>query len=542
MNSKTMCCGVVLLTCFLTAGLLRAQIPNLINYQGRMTVSGAPVSSTFSIRFSIHTALTGGSELWFETQNTVQVVNGIFNVLLGSATPGGIPSSVFTTTGDRYLAVKVDTDPEISPRFRLTSVAFAIRATEADGVADGAVGPADLADNAVTAQKIAANNVVKSINSLRDNVTIAPGANVTITPSGNTLTIAASGGTGGITTVNAGEGLTGGGAASNITLDIGAGPGITTSADAIDLNTSFTDGRYVNENQGNSITSSMIQDGQVTNADIANFAITNSKITGSAVGSAEIIDESVGSADVADAVDFGASNSTGRLQIISSPAGGVAAQMWAFISGGGLVRTFNDNGALVSELSQSNENSGILRLWGPNGNLNVLLSHRTGFPNNGAVVVFDAQGTDKAGMVVDDSGNGMVFGDTKNFRMAHPSRADQEIWYACIEGPEAAAYVRGTAKLINGKASIVFPEHFQIVAQAQGMTVTLTPLDASSKGLAVTAKSASGFEVRELFQGTGNYDFDWEVKSVRKGHENYRVIRSKFEAMPASAVKQTEAK
>ncbi|MCI0699290.1 hypothetical protein L0337_45720 [candidate division KSB1 bacterium] len=440
------------------------------------------------------------------------------------------------------MAVKVDTDPEISPRFRLTSVAFAIRATEADGVADGAVGPADLADNAVTAQKIAANNVVKSINSLRDNVTIAPGANVTITPSGNTLTIAASGGTGGITTVNAGEGLTGGGAASNITLDIGAGPGITTSADAIDLNTSFTDGRYVNENQGNSITSSMIQDGQVTNADIANFAITNSKITGSAVGSAEIIDESVGSADVADAVDFGASNSTGRLQIISSPAGGVAAQMWAFISGGGLVRTFNDNGALVSELSQSNENSGILRLWGPNGNLNVLLSHRTGFPNNGAVVVFDAQGTDKAGMVVDDSGNGMVFGDTKNFRMAHPSRADQEIWYACIEGPEAAAYVRGTAKLINGKASIVFPEHFQIVAQAQGMTVTLTPLDASSKGLAVTAKSASGFEVRELFQGTGNYDFDWEVKSVRKGHENYRVIRSKFEAMPASAVKQTEAK
>ena len=93
---------------------------------------------------------------------------------------------------------------------------------------------------------------------------------------------------------------------------------------------------------------------------------------------------------------------------------------------------------------------------------------------------------------------------------------DKEIWYASIEGPEAAAYVRGTAKLVNGKAEIVFPEHFELVANPQTLTINLTPLDASSKGLAVISKTEGGFEIKELFDGQGNYEFDWEAKAVRK--------------------------
>lgn len=51
-----------------------------------------------------------------------------------------------------------------------------------------------IANNAVTDPKIAAGQVVKSINTLKDNVTLAAGTNITITPAGNTLTIASSGG------------------------------------------------------------------------------------------------------------------------------------------------------------------------------------------------------------------------------------------------------------------------------------------------------------------------------------------------------------
>ncbi|HEY5909899.1 MAG TPA: tail fiber domain-containing protein [Verrucomicrobiae bacterium] len=54
----------------------------------------------------------------------------------------------------------------------------------------GTVGGAALQPNSVTADKVAAGQVVKSLNSLRDDVTLAPGANVTLTPSGQTLTLA----------------------------------------------------------------------------------------------------------------------------------------------------------------------------------------------------------------------------------------------------------------------------------------------------------------------------------------------------------------
>ncbi len=60
----------------------------------------------------------------------------------------------------------------------------------------GLIPTANIADSAVTAPKIATGQVVKNLNGLTDNVTLAAGSNVTITPSGNTLTIAATGGGG----------------------------------------------------------------------------------------------------------------------------------------------------------------------------------------------------------------------------------------------------------------------------------------------------------------------------------------------------------
>jgi hypothetical protein len=60
------------------------------------------------------------------------------------------------------------------------------------GVAAGGIGNTQLANNAVTLSKIAPDQVVTSLNNINDNVTLAAGSNITITPSGNTLTIAGS--------------------------------------------------------------------------------------------------------------------------------------------------------------------------------------------------------------------------------------------------------------------------------------------------------------------------------------------------------------
>ncbi len=177
--------------------------------------------------------------------------------------------------------------------------------------------------------------------------------------------------------------------------------------------------------------------------------------------------------------------------------------------------------------------AGILDVIGSNGNFNTLIGHVQNYPNHGLMGVVDANNVLKAYFFIDQNGNGTIAANVKNFKMNHPSQPGKEIWYGSLEGPELAAYLRGTANLKNGKATVSFPEHYRIVANAATMTVVLTPLSGESKGLAVVKKSADGFEVVELLSGLGNYAFDWEVKCVRNGYENYRVIRDASEARPA---------
>lgn len=143
------------------------------------------------------------------------------------------------------------------------------------------------------------------------------------------------------------------------------------------------------------------------------------------------------------------------------------------------------------------------------------------------VGILAADGTTPvAGMYLDNNGKGVVYGDVKSFRVPNPNQPGTDIVYASLEGPEAAAYIRGTAQLVNGRATITFPDHFKAVATLPGMTVQLTPNSADSLGLAVVSKSLDGVEVRELMQGTGSYGFDYLVTAVRQGYENYEVIRS----------------
>ena len=82
--------------------------------------------------------------------------------------------------------------------------------------------------------------------------------------------------------------------------------------------------------------------------------------------------------------------------------------------------------------------SGGLGTYGPNGNPNAEMG-ALGNPDHGAVVVRDAAGNGKAFMMVDGDGTGWVVGDIKSFRVPHPERPDNDIVYAAIEGPEAAA-------------------------------------------------------------------------------------------------------
>src|SRR5689334_4993114 len=75
-----------------------AAVPNSMNFQGRLAKpDGTPVANgNYSIRFSLWSAASAGTERWSQTVNPVAVRNGTFAVVLT-----GFPATTFD--GNNWL-------------------------------------------------------------------------------------------------------------------------------------------------------------------------------------------------------------------------------------------------------------------------------------------------------------------------------------------------------------------------------------------------------------------------------------------------------
>lgn len=122
---------------FLASVGVLSMTPTEISCQGYLTDgSGDPVvDSSYSIVFTIYDAASGGDSEFTETQS-ITTVDGLFSVLLGSVSP--IVDTVFADSS-RWLGLAVDGDPEIAPRTKLTSSAFAFRVARLDGAKGGRI-------------------------------------------------------------------------------------------------------------------------------------------------------------------------------------------------------------------------------------------------------------------------------------------------------------------------------------------------------------------------------------------------------------------
>ncbi len=197
-----------------------------------------------------------------------------------------------------------------------------------------------------------------------------------------------------------------------------------------------------------------------------------------------------------------------------------------------ILRSGENNASVESSFHLNGMGSGYMNVAGENGLRNVRLTNILSEPNKGYVGVFDQFDESKVALYVNSLNQGEIVADVKNFRMSNPRDPSTDIWYACLEGPEAGAYERGTATLVQGEIFIPFSTHFQSVINPSTMTVILTPHSTDTYGLAVIEKRADGIRVKELKNGNGSFSLDWEVKAVRAGFEDYKVIRDKNYARP----------
>jgi hypothetical protein len=93
-----------------------------------------------------------------------------------------------------------------------------------------------------TVQTDSGVGAAKTISS-SETLTIQGGTNITVTNTGNVITIV-NDNAADITEVNAGDGLTGGGVAGNVSLAVGAGDGITVNADNVAVNVAYVRNQF----------------------------------------------------------------------------------------------------------------------------------------------------------------------------------------------------------------------------------------------------------------------------------------------------------
>jgi hypothetical protein len=80
----------------------------------------------------------------------------------------------------------------------------------------------------------------------------------------------------------------------------------------------------------------------------------------------------------------------------------------------------------------------------------------------------------------------------------------------------------GVGRLRGGVTAIPLDPVFLQTISTRGYHVFLTPRE-DCKGLYVTNRTTSSFEVRELGGGDSDVEFDYRVVAHRKGYENQRL-------------------
>lgn len=198
------------------------------------------------------------------------------------------------------------------------------------------------------------------------------------------------------------------------------------------------------------------------------------------------------------------------------PSGVIQGEGRLHISGGELLYLLNHDGVVIGTE------------WGGNGNLTVEGRQlRIGNPpplpswSGGGLMTLDVFASGALYVGGDFNNPKCVFyaNGTKHFVIDHPlDPENKSLHHVCIEGPEAAVFYRGSARLVDGRAEVELPAYFEGLARADGRTVMLTAVCDDDEPVGVLAASPvrdGRFTVRASDGRNAAQRFCWEVKAVR---------------------------
>jgi hypothetical protein len=142
---------VTVVTMFTYVPTIYTQVPPTLSYQGMLNGSdNNPVEDgIYEMHFNLYGEADPSTPLWSESQS-VTVVQGIFNALLGTVNPLDLPFDE-----QYYLGIAIGNEEELSPRTALTSSAYSFRAYS---LVNNAVTTENIVDGAVTLRKLNPEN------------------------------------------------------------------------------------------------------------------------------------------------------------------------------------------------------------------------------------------------------------------------------------------------------------------------------------------------------------------------------------------------